>query len=197
MPDLLEQAKALGNKAKDYRNVYPHSERTVGSFGQRPRVALDAAAIKKAGAPKSERDRLYADAAFKALPEDQTNEIRKFLGDKPAAKAPWDYWDGGKPDEFFNHTHYFSMDALLSTYGARGYGAADQLRLKYEALGQYLGPRPWLAIMTVLNRGGGEAARWIVDQATYKSLGIDQRKAIRRTLGLPYGDDVLAAEVTG
>jgi len=43
-------------------------------------------------------------------------------------------------------------------------------------------------MVAVLNRGGGQAAGWIVTHPGYKELPRDQRKTVRQTIGLPRTD---------
>ena len=86
------------------------------------------------------------------------------------------------------------MDALISTYGARGKATADLARQKYDELGKPWGLRQWIALMTAYNKGGGQSASWIVGHPGYKALYHDQRASIRRALALPSTADVLAAE---
>ena len=186
----MAEAEKLGGQAKSFRASYDQSTRTTGAYGYRPRVALDAAIAKKAGAASPKK--VYDDEHYQKLPLDQQEDIRAYLGDKK--KGPWDYWDAKDYANFFLVTRPYSMDALLSTYGARGKATADQVRQKYDELGKPWGLRQWIALMTAYNKGGGENAGWILGHPGYKALYHDQRASIRRALGLPSATDVLAAE---
>lgn len=189
---LLGEAEKLGARAKSLRANYDTSKRTPATYGYRPQVALDAVLAKKAGA--SAHTKLYADAHYKELPEDQQAAIRKYLGDKPASKSIWDYWDAKDYDNFFLVTRPYSMEAMLSAYNGRGRSVADLVRQQYDAMGQPWGTRQWIALMAVYNKGGGQYAAWIINHPGYKSLPYDQRVSIRKTVGLPHTDADMAAD---
>ena len=198
MDDLLKAAAGLKTKLKKLREQYnvKDSNRTVANYGYRVQVAMDAVLAKGIATAKDRQsaiESVYLDNEYKILPVDQQEVIRKYL-----KGTAWDVWDSGNESGFIAQIQGYSMSALLSTLEARNYATVDKVRQAYESEGKPFGWRPWIAMMAVLNRGGGSAAGWIVTHAGYKGppkpLPRDQRRLIRQTIGLPAGDADLEAE---
>jgi hypothetical protein len=194
MADILKAVEGIKAKLKKMRSLYNEqgSQRTVASYGYRVQVAMDVVSAKGIASAKEKEsaiDGIYANNEYIILPVDQQEVIRKYL-----KGTVWDVWDAGNQSGFIAQIQGYSMSGILTTLEARNYATVDKVRQAYESEGKPYGLRPWIAMMAVLNHGGGSAAGWIVTHGGYKELPRDQRRLVRQTIGLPHSDADLDAE---
>jgi len=188
MEAIITECEGVKKKLKVFSSLYnlEKSARTVQSYGFRTRVAIDAV-LAHGVASVAEKDKathaLYTDPEFQRLPGDQQDVIRKYL---KAKSDVWSFWDEGNAAGFLSHVNPYSMSALVATLGKRNYATVDKVRQAYEGEGKPFGWRLWIAIMAVLNRGGGQAAGWIATHPGYQELPGPQQAIIAKTVGLPY-----------
>jgi hypothetical protein len=186
MPELLKafQNHTPVSDLQKILNVY--SERIYGTFGGRPRVAINVVLTKRGkNDTKTRQSTIYDDTDYQVLPKDQKDTIDTYLNQKTYKDEIWAYWDSGDHATFYKYVNGRMMSHMISTFGSCSYQTLLAIRNEYATSETY-GLRPRVAMDAVLHRGEGYGAQWLLNDMgrITPPLPEDQQDIVKKTLGI-------------